>query len=415
MRINVPALPGSEIATATATNRGPSAMTSASPTSGTEHTATSPTGVTVSDNAFAARSVTRWTGTSLSIAPNRAEALSVTNASDTRPRRNAASTRLGPSARKRAARRRPMWRCSFIAAATRAERSVSLRQPALGDLNQRSEGGRVADRDLGEVLAIHLDASGLEPLDQPVVRDVVGAGRSVDPGDPQLAELALAGTPVTVGIGQRMQLLLFGFAIQARPLTAVTLRCLEYCAALLLRVYCALHACHESLPISLGSCTGSSSAVQQLLDAGLVVGRHLGATIEPTGALGRLMLEQVPTVGLLAHDLAGPGQPEPLGSAAMGLRLWHMSSFSSALRLSLRVVPPRAPGSVLLVVPAGHLRRAPPWRESSRRGAEPAPSSCFGRPAWRTSRRSRSRRRRRPAAAAAGSPARAATARVRGT
>src|SRR5215831_9812709 len=88
--------------------------------------------------------------------------------------------------------------------------------------------------------------------------------------------------------------------------------------------------------------TGSSSAVQQLLDALAVVGRHLGATIEPPGALGRLVLEQVPTIGLLAHDLSGSGQPEPLGSAAVGLRLGHgfsspqFSYLSSAIRLVLR-------------------------------------------------------------------------------
>ena len=58
----MPALPGSEISTATATSRGDAASTSASAVSGIEHTATSPTGVTVSDNAFAARSVTSVDG-----------------------------------------------------------------------------------------------------------------------------------------------------------------------------------------------------------------------------------------------------------------------------------------------------------------------------------------------------------------
>ena len=229
----------------------------------------------MSDNAFAARSVTRWTGAPAEHRAESAQSGFGGEHLDTRPRRNAASTRLGPSARKRAARRRPTWRCSLTAAATRAERSVSVRQPrradspassgrrvdvlgqrALGDLDQRGEGGRVADRDLGEVLAVHLDTGGLEALDEPVVGDVVGAGRRVDPGDPQLAELALAGTPVAVGIGQRMQLLLFGLAVQPRPLTAIALRCLEYCAPLLLGVDCALHACHGSVPISFGSGTG---------------------------------------------------------------------------------------------------------------------------------------------------------------
>ena len=81
-----------------------------------------------SDNAFAARSVTNGPARRPAGAePGRAA--SVANTSETSPRRNAASTRLGPSARKRAARRRPTWRCSLTAAATRAERSVSVRQP----------------------------------------------------------------------------------------------------------------------------------------------------------------------------------------------------------------------------------------------------------------------------------------------
>ena len=53
-RIRVPALPGSDVSTATATSRGRGGRE----TSGIRHTATKPTGVTVSDNAFAALSVT---------------------------------------------------------------------------------------------------------------------------------------------------------------------------------------------------------------------------------------------------------------------------------------------------------------------------------------------------------------------
>ncbi len=76
---------------------------------GMSHTATSPTGVTVSDNAFAARSVTRCTGHRRPSSNDacRSAADSVTNTSRTRPRAAAAPTRLGPSARKHLARRRP--------------------------------------------------------------------------------------------------------------------------------------------------------------------------------------------------------------------------------------------------------------------------------------------------------------------
>ena len=93
--------------------------------------------------------------------------------------------------------------------------------------DQCGERGRITDRDLRQVLAVDLHTGGLEALDQPVVGDVVGTGRSVDPGDPQFAEIALAGAPVAVGVGQRMQLLLFGFAIQPRTLSAVALGRLE--------------------------------------------------------------------------------------------------------------------------------------------------------------------------------------------
>src|SRR5205807_6975160 len=83
------------------------------------------------------------------------------------------------------------------------------------------------------------------------------------------------------------------------------------------------YACHGGVPLRSGRTVGGLLAVQQFLDALGVIRRHLGAAIEASGALGRLVLEQVPTVGLLAHDLAGPGQPEPLGGAAVGLRLGH--------------------------------------------------------------------------------------------
>src|SRR6185295_11591144 len=73
-----------------------------------------------------------------------------------------------------------------------------------------------------------------------------------------------------VGIGQRMQLLLFGFAVQPRALTAVALGCLEYCAPLLVGVHCALYACHGSVPIrsgrtGLGGCQPLSSFLTRLV------------------------------------------------------------------------------------------------------------------------------------------------------
>ena len=126
MRISVPALPGSEISTATATSR-------------LSRPARQPGRRAALRKRRPARPVSRCRtallrharspdGPGTSRQHRRRSALrcdSVTKTSSTSPRRNAASTRLGPSARKRPARRRPTWRCSLTAAATRAERSVS--------------------------------------------------------------------------------------------------------------------------------------------------------------------------------------------------------------------------------------------------------------------------------------------------
>src|SRR6185437_6986034 len=89
-----------------------------------------------------------------------------------------------------------------------------------------------------------LHTGSLEALDQPVVGDVVGARRRVDARDPQFAELALAGTPVAVRVLQRMQLLLFGFAVEPGSLAAIALRGLQDAAPLLVGVDRPLHACH---------------------------------------------------------------------------------------------------------------------------------------------------------------------------
>src|SRR5690625_3424848 len=73
-------------------------------------------------------------------------------------------------------------------------------------------------------------------------------------------------------------------------------------------------------------CGAAVSAVQHLVDTLGVGSGHLGSTGQPAGAGGRLVLHEVATVGLLPHDLSGAGATEPLCSAAVGLRLGHVSS-----------------------------------------------------------------------------------------
>src|SRR5699024_3589863 len=85
------------------------------------------------------------------------------------------------------------------------------------------------------------------PLDQSDVSDLVLPCGSVDPHDPQLTEVTLTGTTVPIVVGKRMQILLFGLAVQPRTLATVSLGHVECCASLLLAVHRLLGACHGSI------------------------------------------------------------------------------------------------------------------------------------------------------------------------
>ena len=66
---------------------------------------------------------------------------------------------------------------------------------------QRGERGLVSYGEVRQDLSVNGDPGESKALDEPVVGDVVGAGRGVDPGDPQPAEVTLAGFPIAVGVG----------------------------------------------------------------------------------------------------------------------------------------------------------------------------------------------------------------------
>src|SRR6478735_12082898 len=122
------------------------------------------------------------------------------------------------------------------------------RDVGAGELDERGEGRRVVDGEVGEDLAVDLDPGGLEALHEPVVGHAVGAGRGVDALDPEPTEVALLRAAVTVGVAQRVGDLLLGLAVQTRPLTAVTAGALENDPTLLMGVDRPLHACHVNTP-----------------------------------------------------------------------------------------------------------------------------------------------------------------------
>ena len=78
-------------------------------------------------------------------------------------------------------------------------RSVDvLRKGLLGRGDDGRESLGVLDRHFGELPTVDLDSREGQTLDETVVGQPFGAGGGIDPGDPQLAEFALAGLAVTV-------------------------------------------------------------------------------------------------------------------------------------------------------------------------------------------------------------------------
>src|SRR5699024_3670488 len=122
-----------------------------------------------------------------------------------------------------------------------------LRQSLLGLLHEGVERRGVVDGQLGEHPAVDLHPGGAQTLHEPVVGHPPGAGRSVDPRDPQPAEVTRAGRAVTVGVGARVRHLLLGLAVQPGALAAVTAGALEGRPALLMGVDRPLDACHVLL------------------------------------------------------------------------------------------------------------------------------------------------------------------------
>ncbi len=123
-----------------------------------------------------------------------------------------------------------------------------------------------------------------------------------------------------------MQLLLFGFAVQPRPLAAVALGRLEYCAPLLLGVDCALHACHGVFLFSFGSKGQVRAADAQPFSSLLTRLLSLADTsVRPSRRRVRVLdlcSSRWRRSAFCAHDLAGSGAAEPLAKRRCGSSPW---------------------------------------------------------------------------------------------
>src|SRR3954453_11696770 len=77
--------------------------------------------------------------------------------------------------------------------------------PGLGDLSDAGKRSRIADRDVGQDLAIESDACLLEPGDQLAVGQAIRSGSGVQADDPQRAHLALALLTADIRIRHRVK------------------------------------------------------------------------------------------------------------------------------------------------------------------------------------------------------------------
>src|SRR5664279_668568 len=122
----------------------------------------------------------------------------------------------------------------------------------VGHPDQRREGIRLGHRQVGQHLAVDLDLGTVETGNEPAVARPVEAGRRVDPLDPELAEVALTGTAVPVGVLHRVHDLLVGSTERTALVAVVTLCLLEDGAMVLLGVYCTLDSGHGTTPFRMG-------------------------------------------------------------------------------------------------------------------------------------------------------------------
>src|SRR3981081_2567879 len=87
-----------------------------------------------------------------------------------------------------------------------------------GHLYEHGESRRIVDRQISQHLAVDRHAGQAKALDEAVVGDVVRARGGVDPGDPELTEVALALLAIAVLICRGVEQLLLGLAIETRAL-----------------------------------------------------------------------------------------------------------------------------------------------------------------------------------------------------
>src|SRR5688572_23396508 len=105
-------------------------------------------------------------------------------------------TRMGPDA----CRHRPHTKFTGLDPSGPRVRSDGDLRGLGRDFGDLAEGVDIADREVGERLAVEFDPGGLHSLHEAGVREAVHPGRRVDPRDPEGPEVGLLLLAVAVGV-----------------------------------------------------------------------------------------------------------------------------------------------------------------------------------------------------------------------
>src|SRR5690606_23572696 len=127
------------------------------------------------------------------------------------------------------------------------ERSApGQRVPGLGD--DRLERVALVHREIGEHLAVELDAGALQPVHELRIGEALGADAGIDALDPQAAKAALLHLAVAIGILAGLLDRLAGDADRVLATAVIALRLIQNALVLGARGRAALDACHRSEP-----------------------------------------------------------------------------------------------------------------------------------------------------------------------
>src|SRR5450631_3963522 len=191
---------------------------------------------------------------------------------------------------------------------------VSGTEARFGLFDDLAERGLVEHREVGEDLAIHVDAGLLQARHELAVRDTRLAGARVDAGDPERAEFALPVAAVAIGVLPRLHHRFLGDAVDVLAAAAETLGLVEHLLVARARRDSAFYAWHVG---------GSSGIGKHLLHVAEVGRMDRRGSAQLALVLGGSLGEDVALARRVSFDRAAAADPKALGGATLGLHLGH--------------------------------------------------------------------------------------------